>query len=121
MKVVGARFHFHCDRFQPGFLLDVSVGYVVGSPGHLCATDAEMLPQRGLNANIQPPTNTRERTLLARETDSLSKCLCSSMCVERTRDVSPRLTLTVEAESVGLEEQRRGSFTHMRVYLFSRV
>ena len=37
------------------------------------------------------------------------------MYVERTWAISPRLTLTMEVKSVGLGEQQRDSFTHIRV------
>ena len=41
------------------------------------------------------------------------------MYVERTWAISPRLTLTMEVKSVGLGEQQRDSFTHIRVYPLS--
>lgn len=112
LKVVGARFHFHCGRFQPGFLLDVSVGYVVGSPGHLCARSGDGYPE-GLECKHTTPTNMeKERSWSVKQ--SFEMLVFQHVC-GRMWDVSPRLTLTMEAKSMGLGTAE-GSFTHTRVY-----
>lgn len=61
------------------FLLDVSVGYVVGSPGHLCTTEAEIVTPEGLNANIQPPTNMEKERLLERRAVFRNACVPACM------------------------------------------